>query len=533
MSSYDASDRDPVDEESVTGLSAPGRLRLLVAGALVVQLVALALLGMGVSSAALAAQAVAIALVGVLAWLLARLVHELGGVWAFATAFARGDLTDVDAVSGSGSLAGLAGALSAAAQRTRAVVQVVTDSAASLNASADQLAVSSGTIATTFAESTDQATVVSASADQVSHNVSSVSTGAAELDSSVSEIARSVHEAARVAAEAVASAQSTTEVMTRLESSSAEIGNVVKLITTIAEQTNLLALNATIEAARAGEAGKGFAVVASEVKDLAQETSRATEDISRRILAIQEDSRGAAGAIDGIREVIDRIAAHQTAIASAVEEQTATTAEMSRNLAEAAAGSADIAVTVGGLATASQNALTGLARAKSAAAELAALAGGLRHVGASFTLPHPKIIEHEVGAEGGVALEVPGVVSVSHVPHLRTVVVRWLRYDDFAVKPALNKQFELIQRHRLRSVIVDSQDAVGCYSPEMNRWIGQEFVPRMLSTEVRVLVTVVPRSALAGMANQDWQSGGTQAGMQMVEVASMAEAERICREVAA
>jgi hypothetical protein len=129
-----------------------------------------------------------------------------------------------------------------------------------------------------------------------------------------------------------------------------------------------------------------------------------------------------------------------------------------------------------------------------------------------------------------VALEVPGVVTVSLEPRLRTVVVRWLRYDDFAVKPALEQQLELILQHRLCSVIVDSQDAVGTYSPAMNRWIGTEFVPRMQDTDVQVLVTVVPRSSLAAMANKEWQDGGQQCGLRMAEVATMADAERLARE---
>jgi Cu/Ag efflux pump CusA len=109
-------------------------------------------------------------------------------------------------------------------------------------------------------------------------------------------------------------------------------------------------------------------------------------------------------------------------------------------------------------------------------------------------------------------------------------VVRWLRYDDDAVKPALEQQLELILQHRLRSVIVDSQEAVGTYSPTMNRWIGQEFLPRMQHTEVQLLVTVVPRSSLAAMANREWQESGQQAGMRIVEVGSMAEAERLVRD---
>src|SRR4029079_181014 len=135
-------------------------------------------------------------------------------------------------------------------------------------------------------------------------------------------------------------------VMARLGESSTAIGNVVKVITSIAEQTNLLALNATIEAARAGDAGKGFAVVASEVKDLAQETARATEDISRRVDAIQSDTTNAVEAIAEISRIIAKINDYQVTIASAVEEQTATTGEMSRSVGDAANGTSEIAQTI-------------------------------------------------------------------------------------------------------------------------------------------------------------------------------------------
>jgi methyl-accepting chemotaxis protein len=174
-------------------------------------------------------------------------------------------------------------------------------------------------------------------------------------------------------------------VMAKLGDSSAEIGDVVKVITAIAEQTNLLALNATIEAARAGETGKGFAVVASEVKDLAQETAKATEDIAGRVEAIQADTAGAVAAIEQISQTIAQINDFQTTIASAVEEQTVTTNEMSRNVAEAASAGGLVATTINHVATSVQTTTSGVEQAQHAARQLARMSDDLRHIVNRFT----------------------------------------------------------------------------------------------------------------------------------------------------
>ena len=191
-----------------------------------------------------------------------------------------------------------------------------------------------------------QTQVVAGAAGDVTQSIQTVAAGAEEMGASIREISSNANEAARVANEATEVAKRTSETVSKLGVSSREIGDVVNTITAIAEQTNLLALNATIEAARAGDAGKGFAVVAGEVKDLAQETGKATDDITAKITAIQADTDGAVAAIEKISVIINQINNYQTTIAAAVEEQTATTNEMSRSVAEAATGSASIAETI-------------------------------------------------------------------------------------------------------------------------------------------------------------------------------------------
>jgi methyl-accepting chemotaxis protein len=322
---------------------------------------------------------------GGLAWFVSGgIIRRLHAVRGALRRLADGDLT-VRVPEDSGDETGqMARALNEAATRVAALVRDISATTASLAAASDELDRVSVAVAEASERASHQAEEVTTAAAGVSANVVTVAAGSHEMETSIREISRNATQAAQVAATAVEAAGRTDATVGSLADSSAEIGNVVRLITAIADQTNLLALNATIEAARAGEAGRGFSVVAGEVKELAQQTSQATDEISRRIAAIQSDSRGAADAIREIGQIVGSINDYQMTIASAVEEQTATTNESGRNITAAATGSEQIAAHISGVAESTGAVASGIAQARERIEGLASLAQALSSQVARF-----------------------------------------------------------------------------------------------------------------------------------------------------
>ncbi len=212
-----------------------------------------------------------------------------------------------------------------------------------VSSASTELEAAAGTLTKTAETTQKLSGMVAAASEQASANVQSVASATEEMTSSVTEIARQVQESSRIASEAVKQAEKTDARIGELSQAAARIGDVVKLITAIAEQTNLLALNATIEAARAGEAGKGFAVVAQEVKALAAQTAKATDEIGTQIHGMQSATEDSVAAIKEIGSTIGRISEIASTIAAAVEEQGAATQEIARNVGEAAKGTAQVA----------------------------------------------------------------------------------------------------------------------------------------------------------------------------------------------
>jgi methyl-accepting chemotaxis protein len=254
----------------------------------------------------------------------------------------------------------------------------------SVSGAAEQMRSTAGLMVATADKTTQQSQAVAEASMQASGNVNTVAAAAEQLSNSTAEIGRQVAESSKVASQAVSEAARTTATVKGLAEAAQRIGEVVALISDIAAQTNLLALNATIEAARAGEAGKGFAVVAGEVKSLATQTAKATDDISAQIRSIQDATRDAVEAIDAINGVIKRISEIATGVAAAVEQQDAATRDIARNVQEAAAGTRQVSETIGGVSRTASETAEAAALVQQAAGALVQQSGTLSDAAEEF-----------------------------------------------------------------------------------------------------------------------------------------------------
>lgn len=266
----------------------------------------------------------------------------------------------------------------AAAERRKAMLDMADRFEASVmsvvknvSSQATEMQATARSMAEIAQQTSRQATAVAAASTEATTNVETVASATEELSASTGEIGNRVTEAAQVSQKAADESARTNEMVQKLSVAAQKIGEVVNLINAIAAQTNLLALNATIEAARAGDAGKGFAVVAGEVKNLASQTAKATEEIGAQINAVQTETNNAVEAIKTIAEIIDQVRGISSNIASAVEEQGAATREIARNVQQAAQGTHEVSSNIGQVTNASTQTGAAAEQVLSASGELA------------------------------------------------------------------------------------------------------------------------------------------------------------------
>ncbi len=331
--------------------------------------------------------AVALFLGAVFAFLIAGSVaRSLNAAVQVLEAMANGDLTSKVQVRTKDELGKMYESLNRTIAAMSSTVKGISENSQKLSDSSMKLSTISQKMGSNASETNTQANVVSAAAEEVSKNIESVSASTDEMSVSIRSISRDASEASTVVANAVNVVNATRNTVEKLGVSSLEIDSVIKVITSIAEQTNLLALNATIEASRAGDAGKGFSVVANEVKELAKQTAKATEEIGHKISAIQTNTKEAVSAINQINVVISKISDISITIASAMEEQAATANEISRNISEIAKGGVEISQNISGVAKSAQSTSVDASNTKGAAILLEEMARQLNALVSQFKI---------------------------------------------------------------------------------------------------------------------------------------------------
>jgi len=369
-------------KHSIFDISLKARLLILVALGVLASQVPLVgkLLNLSEMLRITISSALGVSLIPVAIWFAMGFFRPLTTTTEQLKFLAEGDLTKSIDVRGENEIDVLLEAVQMLNTSLSAIIFQLKENSADLNGGSKILTDSSQNLSTGIEEISQQASSIAAAVNQMSQNLQVVSSAVEEMSISISEVAGRASDTAKVSIDAAAIAKDAQAKVRELGVSAASIGNVIQVISKIAEQTNILALNASIEAAGAGAAGKGFAVVASEVKDLARQTSASSESIRQQIEAIQKSTESAIESITAITDIINRVSAGNTSIASAVEEQSMTTKEIATNVTQISAVSSDISKNISGISQAVTDSAKDAHSISALATELNTLAKGLASI---------------------------------------------------------------------------------------------------------------------------------------------------------
>ncbi len=340
-----------------------------------------------------------ITFVGILGYIKRRIVSPIVEACAVANAVANGDLNSECRILSNDEIGDLSLALNTMCKNLRDLVSQIKQNADVIATDSSSLSETANMLTEIASDTTSRSSTVAAAAEEMSVNlqnmagsaehmaesVKSVAAAIEQMTASINEVSHSTDKSASIAEEATKLAQESNKKLSQLGSAANEIGKVIEVIQDIAEQTNLLALNATIEAARAGEAGKGFAVVANEVKELAKQTAEATEDIARRIQAIQGSASEAVQAIGEISDVIGKVNESASVIKTAVEEQTSTAQEIAHNVSQVASASEVVSANVKESAVAGQEITQNITGVDQSAKKISETAGDTQNAASQLS----------------------------------------------------------------------------------------------------------------------------------------------------